>query len=120
MRILRKVGIFYAVVFGIAVTWTVAAFGLAMLRPTGCRIPRDRDAHLRILQTTSTVRGYRLLEDRCPTRGTLVAGGFVDARALVDPWGTGIAFHCLPDDDVVVRSAGPDRVFHTADDITVD
>jgi hypothetical protein len=120
MRILRKVGIFYAVVFGIAVTWTVAAFGLAMLRPTGCRIPRDRDAHLRILQTTSTVRGYRLLEDRCPTRGTLVAGGFVDARALVDPWGTGIAFHCLPDDDVAVRSAGPDRVFHTADDITVD
>jgi hypothetical protein len=55
---------------------------------------------------------------RCPTREDLVLGGYVDEAALVDPWGTSVAIHCIPDGGIVIRSAGRDRLFNTADDIT--
>lgn len=55
---------------------------------------------------------------RCPTREDLVMGGYVDEGALVDPWGTNVVIHCTPDGGIVVRSAGRDRVFNTADDVT--
>ena len=52
-----------------------------------------------------------------------MADGSVGARDFVDPWGTSIVYSCStedPDGDVTVRSAGPDRIFNTADDITND
>jgi hypothetical protein len=55
---------------------------------------------------------------RCPTREDLVLGGYVDEAALVDPWGTSVAIHCTTDGGIVIRSAGRDRLFNTADDIT--
>ncbi len=37
---------------------------------------------------------------------------------LVDPWGTPYFFHQLSRDKMEVRSAGPDKVMWTADDVT--
>ena len=36
---------------------------------------------------------------------------------LIDPWGTPYFFHQISGSDTEVRSAGPDRVMYTADDI---
>jgi hypothetical protein len=38
---------------------------------------------------------------------------------LVDPWGTPYFFHQISGSDTEVRSAGPDKVMYTADDIVV-
>jgi hypothetical protein len=38
---------------------------------------------------------------------------------LVDPWGTPYFFHQLSGSDTEVRSAGPDKVMYTSDDIVV-
>ncbi len=53
---------------------------------------------------------------------------FIDAEAglrvngkgeLVDPWGTPFFFHQLSATDMEVRSAGPDKVMWTADDLVI-
>jgi hypothetical protein len=36
---------------------------------------------------------------------------------LMDRWGTPIFFHALSKDQMEIRSAGPDRVMWTADDV---
>ena len=121
--LLRKVGLFYAVLCGIALTWAAAAFGLALLAPrSDChlRIPHLKTARYLTAETASAVQVFRIVENRCPTRDALVSSNYVDAKELIDPWGTSITFHCTADGDVVVRSAGPDRLFHTPDDITSD
>jgi hypothetical protein len=38
---------------------------------------------------------------------------------LVDPWGTPYFFHQISSSDTEVRSAGPDRIMHTSDDIVI-
>ena len=38
---------------------------------------------------------------------------------LVDPWGTPYFFHQLSGSDMEVRSAGPDRIMWTSDDIVI-
>lgn len=51
---------------------------------------------------------------------TPAAGMRIDGDGeLVDPWGTPYFFHQLSGSDTEVRSAGPDRVMYTADDIVV-
>ena len=104
-----------AVVCGVAVTWAAAGFGYLLLYPPGCVI-RARPGLLRARETRQGISMFLIDHNRCPTRDDL-AGKYVSPRSLVDPWGTSITFHC-DGDDIVVRSAGPDRVFHTADDIT--
>ena len=42
-----------------------------------------------------------------------------DKGELVDPWGTPYFFHQLSRDRMEVRSAGPDKVMGTADDVVV-
>ncbi len=42
------------------------------------------------------------------------------AAALPDPWGTKIRYERLSDSSFRLRSAGPDRVFDTSDDIVKD
>lgn len=64
------------------------------------------------------ITSYRQETRRCPTPEEVVAAGYVSPRALVDPWGTKITFQCSADGNVVVRSAGRDRLFDTSDDIT--
>jgi hypothetical protein len=121
--LLRRVGLFYAVLCGIAVTWAAAAFGLALLTPHwGChlRVPHLKTARYLTAETASAVQVFRIVENHCPTRDALVSRNYVDAKDLVDPWGTSITFQCTAGGDVVVRSAGPDRLFHTPDDVTND
>jgi hypothetical protein len=38
---------------------------------------------------------------------------------LIDPWGTPYFFHQISGSDTEVRSAGPDKIMYTADDIVV-
>ena len=120
--LLRKVGLFYAVLCGIALTWTAGAFGLALLAPRGCAVPLPHVTGARYLaaETASAVQISRIRERRCPTRDQLVGRNYVDARTLVDPWGTSMTIRCTPGGSVVVRSAGPDLLFDTRDDITSD
>ena len=120
--VIRKVGVFYAVLCGIALTWTAAAFGLALLASGDCRmrVPHLKTTRYLVAEAASAVQAFRITKSRCPSPDALVAGGYVDARALVDPWGTSMRLHCTPDGEVSVRSAGPDRVFLTQDDITND
>ena len=120
--LLRKVGLFYAVLCGIAVTWTAGAFGLALLAPRGCARPLPHGTRARYLaaEAASAVQISRITERRCPTRDQLVGRHYVDARSLVDPWGTSMTIRCTPGGSVVVRSAGPDLLFDTNDDITSD
>jgi len=48
------------------------------------------------------------------------AGMRLDADGdLVDPWGTPYFFHQISGSDTEVRSAGPDKIMWTADDIVV-
>jgi hypothetical protein len=55
---------------------------------------------------------------RCPSAAAdLVAQGYVYRQALQDAWGTAIAYSCS-NAGARVRSAGPDKVFDTRDDIT--
>jgi hypothetical protein len=59
---------------------------------------------------------------KCPSsEDELVGGVYMHAYSTIDPWGTPLLYHCdLRDGDHSswATSAGPDRVFWTADDIT--
>lgn len=49
---------------------------------------------------------------------TAAAGMRVDdSGELVDPWGTPYFFHQISGSDTEIRSAGPDKIMYTADDI---
>jgi hypothetical protein len=49
---------------------------------------------------------------------TVAAGMRVDdIGELVDPWGTPYFFHQISGSDTEIRSAGPDKIMYTADDI---
>jgi len=113
----RRMAIVCAILGGIGVTWAAAGFGYLLLHPRGC-VVKVRPGLMRVRETRQGISRFLFDNNRCPTRDDL-AGHYVSPRSLVDPWGTSITFHCSSD-DIGVRSAGPDRVFHTADDITSD
>jgi hypothetical protein len=47
-------------------------------------------------------------------------GNRVNANGeLVDPWGTPYFFHQVSGQEMEIRSAGPDRVMYTADDLVI-
>jgi hypothetical protein len=39
---------------------------------------------------------------------------------LVDPWGTAYFFHQLSGKETEIRSAGPDKILWTADDLVTE
>jgi hypothetical protein len=104
---------------GFALTWMCAAFGLFLLSGPPTYVPgRATIARVRVRQVPQGISVFQIERNRCPdSKDDLVAGGYVDARNLVDPWGTPIAFRCS-DDDVSATSAGPDRIFGTPDDVS--
>jgi hypothetical protein len=109
-----------AILCGIALTWTAAAVGLFFLTGRGCSFVESKVhiAFWRVAGAERALADYSLEHQRCPTtRDDLIGGGYIDAPSLVDPWGTSIAYWCS-DDAANVISAGPDRTFGTADDIT--
>ena len=63
----------------------------------------------------------RALNGNNPTHSRFldgIPGAQVDANgSLIDQWGTPYFFHQLSATDMEVRSAGPDRIMWTSDDI---
>jgi general secretion pathway protein G len=58
-------------------------------------------------------------ESDCPTAAKMQEAHELDAAmSLRDPWGTPYTLECQSD-EIVAISAGPDRAFHTEDDIRV-
>jgi hypothetical protein len=116
---LARAAVAAALLGGVAITWTAAAFGCQLVRPPGCGRPL-KAAILRARELRASVVMYQIEHHGCPTRDDLLTGNYLRSGTLVDPWGTSVTFHCLPEGDAIVRSAGPDRLFNTADDITDD
>ena len=111
-------GTFCAMVIGLALTWTCAAFGLFIVTVPTCGGRTLRIAKIRVREIEQGFSQYQLDNGRCPaTVDVLVAEKYVHKQGLVDPWGTRFAYRCS-DEDSIVRSAGPDRLFGTADDVT--
>ena len=116
----RRMAIVAALACGVLVTWVAAAIGFCAIYPgIHCGGP-GRSSRGRVREIASGIATYQIDNERspCPTRDNLIDQKYVARGALVDPWGTSITFHCMPNGDVVVRSAGPDRLFHTDDDVT--
>lgn len=106
---------------GVALTWACGAFGVMALIDNAfvsyrCPAP-TKVAKRRILEVRSGITQHQIVEYRCPTPGDLIRGKYTYPGSLVDPWGTSIAYWCHGE-DVEIRSAGPDKLFNTADDIT--
>ena len=115
-RVFGRAGLLFC---GVALTWTCAAFGLFLGDMGSCTlsIPGFREARVRVGEVHQAVTTYQIERNRCPTTSDdLIGGGYIDARRFVDPWRKWIAFSCSAD-DTTVTSAGPDRIFATADDI---
>ena len=112
---------FCGLLAGVALTWACAAFGVMALThgpfaSHGCR-PPSKMAKLMVQETHSALLQYQIDSDRSPTRYDLTNARYVNRRSLIDPWGTSIASWCRGE-NVEVRSAGPDKLFKTDDDIT--
>ena len=104
-----------------ALTLASVVFGLSALNDYffsyRC-FPPTRVARLKIAEVRYAFTQYQIAEAACPpTRDDLIDGKYISARQLVDPWGTSIAYWCRGE-DVEIRSAGPDKLFNTADDIS--
>jgi len=112
---------FFGLLGGVALIWACAVFGVMVFADNFFvsygRTTPTRMAHRRILDVESGITRHQIVENRCPTPGDLIRESYTHPRDLVDPWGTSIAYWCHGE-DVEVRSAGPDKLFNTADDIT--
>ena len=115
-RVFGRAGLLFC---GVALTWTCAAFGLFVGDMGNCTlsVPAFREARVRVSEVRQALMTYQIERSRCPTTSDdLIAGGYIDARRFVDPWRKWIAFSCS-EEDTTVRSAGPDGVFGTPDDV---
>ena len=111
-------GTFCAMVIGMALTWTCAAFGLFIVTAPTCGGGRVKLAKNRVREIEQAFLEYQIDKGRCPaTIDALVAEKYLPKQGLVDPWGMRIAYWCYGM-DVEVRSAGTDKRFNTSDDIT--
>jgi len=109
---------FCAMVIGMALTWTCAAFGLFIVTAPTYGGGSAKLAKHRGREIEQAFLEYQLDNGRCPaTIEALVAEKYLPKWDLVDPWGTRFAYWCSGM-DVEVRSAGPDKLFKTDDDVT--
>ena len=120
------IGKFCTILCGIAATWACIAVGLFMFRALTrpmCTFSPARRARLQVRDVEQALVQYAIENNRCPwDKNELISGRYVRSAHLVDPWGTAVAYSCSPDDElnVSVTSAGPDRIFGTADDVTAE
>lgn len=85
-----------------------------------CRLPRTTRAGTDAQALRSSVELYRLhVPGTCPDASVLMREHYASwlASDKYDPWGTPYAIRCPGDQDVEVRSAGPDGAFDTDDDV---
>jgi hypothetical protein len=105
---------------GVALTWICVAFGLFWFTGPHCGTNKPRLARMRIAELRAAVMTYQIEVGRCPTTwDELIAGRYVSPRGIVDPWGVRFHLSCTADQERVT-SAGRDRSFGTADDVTGD
>jgi hypothetical protein len=72
----------------------------------------------RVAEIKEALLAHLAVEKKCPAAlDDLIRDRAVDRHSLNDAWGTPIAYRCS-DRGTQVRSAGPNKVFGTADDIT--
>lgn len=94
------------------------ALGLYAFTTTSRRAAQKKISQQRVRELDQGLARYLLDTRRCPTAAAdLVARGYAGGAALKDAWKTPIALSCS-DMGSFVRSAGGDKVFDTADDIT--
>ncbi len=111
-------GTFCAMVIGMALTWTCAAFGLFIVTAPTCGGRTVKLAKNRVREIEHAFLEYQIDNGRCPAAiDVLVAEKYLAKQGLVDPWGTRVAYGCYGI-DVEVRSAGADKLFNTDDDVT--
>jgi Type II secretion system (T2SS), protein G len=116
----KKLLLVLCVVAGVALTGAAVLLGLRM---TTCRYPGGgvSTTKQRVKAARDAVTQFMIETPRCPRDiETLVAGHFLNPESAKDTWGTPLAMKCpgLNDaDGADVSSAGPDRLFGTADDI---
>jgi hypothetical protein len=85
-----------------------------------CHVER-RSAERRVSAIAQAVILYQIEHNAVPkTKDDLVKEKYIPVPARVDRWGTSIAYRCRSSGAPLVRSAGPDKRFNTADDITGD
>jgi hypothetical protein len=109
-------GRFCAILLGVALTWTCAAYGLLLtVTPyDGGGFKRGRN---RVRETEQAIAMYVIDKGKCPRAiDDLVAEKYLATMDATDPWGTTIVISCSAD-DWTASSAGPDHRFGTADDI---
>jgi hypothetical protein len=94
------------------------ALGLYVFTTTSFHAAQERVSQQRVHELDQALARYLLDTRRCPTTvADLVTMGYVGAGALRDTWKTNIGLSCSAAGSFV-RSAGRDKVFDTADDIT--
>jgi hypothetical protein len=78
------IGKLCAILGGVALTWTCAAFGIAVLLGP-CRIRTGiRDANQRVRRLELALNQYVLTHGRCPpSRASLIDSGEVEAQSTV-------------------------------------
>lgn len=97
------------------------ATGIAVSAMRVAEDARLRTAKTQALSLRQAALGVLALGDvsDCPTVKGMIASRLVDeASKQDDPWGSPWNIQC-PDGRVVVRSAGPDKVIATKDDVVV-
>jgi hypothetical protein len=122
-RSFRRVLIVVGFLVGLAVTWFCAYLGWFLAFGRGCHgLPRGQTTEIRVREVAGYVTDFARDEGRCPANiDELVEQRYVK-RGLTDAWGNNFFVGCWGQRQgappmVVVRSAGPDHVFFTADDI---
>jgi hypothetical protein len=115
VKVFARAGLLF---LGVALTWMSAAAGLYLLTdPHGGAPSKRARAIWQVREIRNAVTTFQIERGRCPaTRDDLIAAGYVAAKRFTDPWDTSVVYRCS-DEDVRVRSAGPDRVFGNADDV---
>jgi general secretion pathway protein G len=97
-----------------------AGGGFLLARPRGCP-GSQQTANTNAHEIRNAVQRWRGLHEgsTCPTIAQLVQDGEIDAASKTDDaWGLPYRITCT-EDEVVVRSAGPDKRWGTEDDIVL-
>jgi hypothetical protein len=108
-------GVAMACVGGLVASWVYLTAGLHNCHSPITRARQDEQ------EIESYVSLYRIErpDAPCPSVKDLVREHVLHSSApLFDPWNEPYRIECFGEADAEVRSAGPDRVFATSDDVT--
>ena len=114
-----------AVTIAVIVLGVIAAWSFLKWRNDAVRRSVAKED---IQQICSALKMYRLLTGQCPTTtqglkalmqnpGVTNWQAFLDPKIPLDPWGTPYRYTTTTN-GFEIRSAGPDKAFGTADDLT--